>query len=56
MRCIHELNYTRIPCNRKSFLRKIFEAATPPHNAEVSGAGTASAGLPGSAAASPEKG
>lgn len=33
MRCIHELHSTRIPCNCKNYLRKIFEAVSPPHNA-----------------------
>ncbi len=32
-RATHELNYTRNPCNSKSFLQKINEAPTPPHNA-----------------------
>lgn len=32
-RAAHELNYTRIACNRKSFLHKFNEAPTPPHNA-----------------------
>ncbi len=31
-RATHELNYTRFPCNRKSFLHKFSEAQTPPHN------------------------
>jgi len=31
-RATHELNYTRIPCNSKSFLQKLNEAPTPPHN------------------------
>lgn len=31
-RAVHELNNTRIACNCKNFLHKIFEAATPPHN------------------------
>lgn len=30
-RATHELNYTRNPCNSKSFLRKFNEAPTPPH-------------------------
>ena len=32
-RATHELNYTRFPCKRKSFLQKFNEAPTPPHNA-----------------------
>lgn len=37
-RATHELNYTRSPCNSKSFLHKFNEALTPPHNAEITGA------------------
>ena len=36
LRCAtHELNYTRIACNCKSFLQKISEAARAPHNAGI---------------------
>lgn len=36
-RATHELNYTRNPCNGKSFLQKFTEALTPPHNVELTG-------------------
>ncbi len=39
-RAAHEVNYTRIACSCKNFLRKFNEAPTPPHNAEVSGLST----------------
>ena len=38
LRCAtHELNYTRNACNVKKYFRKITEAVTAPHNAEITG-------------------